>query len=124
MYVCGSYLPPFPDNMQRTGIHTHQDGLIHVEPRSTRESGADATVALFAEGVDLQVSQDRLVLPDGTSFEDGDDCDGEPGEVRIIRDGEPVDAPPEELRLREGGTVVYAFAPAGAEVPPPPSAQR
>ncbi len=124
VYVCDAYLPPFPDNMATVGIHTHADGLIHVEPRSTRETGADATVGRFADGVSLQVTQDSIELPDGTTYRDGDECGGEPAEVRILRDGEEVDGEPEELPLRDGGTVAFVFAPADAEIPPVPADPR
>lgn len=121
VYVCDGYLPPFPDNMRTAGLHTHADGLIHVEPRSTRDTGTNATVGRFAEGVDMNVSQDQLVLPDGTRYQDGDECDGQPADVRILRNGEAIATNPDDIRLTEGGTVAVVFAPAGDEVPPVPS---
>lgn len=121
VYVCDSYLPAFPDNMASTGLHTHQDGLAHVEPRSTAETGANATLARFAEGVSLEVSQEAIVLPDGSRYEDGDECDGEPATVRLLRNGEPTTAAPEDIRLTNGGSFAFVFAPEDAEVPPVPS---
>ena len=122
VYVCDSYLAAFPDNMSTSpGIHTHADGLAHVEPRSTRETGANATLGLFADNVGLEVTQESLKLPDGTVYSDGDECSGNSAEVRVLRDGVVIDGDPNEVRLRDGGTVAFVFAPDGAEIPPVPS---
>jgi hypothetical protein len=122
VYVCDAYLPPFPDNMAAVGLHTHADGLIHIEPRSTRETGVNATVGRFADGVGLEVTEESMELPDGTTYRDGDQCGGDPAEVRILRDGQVVDGDPDELRLRDGGTLAFVFAPTNADIPPVPAA--
>lgn len=121
VYVCDSYLPPFPDNMATTGLHTHQDGLAHIEPRSTAETGADAALARFAQEMSLEVGQEAIVLPDGTRYEDGDECDGEPATVRLLRNGEITDVAPEDVRLTDGGSFALVFAPEDADIPPIPS---
>ena len=52
--VCGVWLPPAPQfeteagNPQiRVGIHSHADGLIHIHPFNSSESGSHATVGRF-----------------------------------------------------------------------------
>ena len=122
VYVCDSYLPAFPENMSTSpGLHTHADGLAHVEPRSTRESGANATLGRFVDNVGLEVTQESLKLPDGTIYNDGDECSGRPAEVRVLRDGVAIDGDPNEVRLRDGAVTAIVFAPADAEIPPVPS---
>lgn len=122
VYICDSYLPQFPDNVQFGGIHTHNDGLIHVEPFSSLDTGENATFGRFAEGVGLEVNeaQDKLTLPDGRELEDGDDCNGEPGDLRVLDDGEPVEGDPNDIRLADGGVIAVIFAPEDAEIPEVP----
>ena len=122
VYVCDSYLPQFPDNVQFGGIHTHNDGLIHVEPFSSLDTGENATFGRFAEGVGLEISDDQssMTLPDGRELEDGDDCNGEPGELRVLNDDQPVDGDPNDIRLDDGGVIAVIFAPEDAEIPDVP----
>lgn len=125
VYVCDAYLPPFPDNMATSpGLHTHTDGLAHIEPRSTRETGANATIGRFADNVGVEVTQESLTLPDGTTYNDGDECSGKPAEVRVLRDGEVVEGDPNQIRLRDGAEVAFVFALVDAEIPPVPSAAQ
>ena len=122
VYVCNGYLPAFPDNMSTApGVHTHADGLAHVEPRSTRDTGANATLGRFVDNVGLEVTQESIELPDGTVYRDGDECEGQPAEIRVLRDGEILEGDPNQVRLRDGGNVAFVFAPAEAAIPPVPS---
>ena len=51
-YVCDSFLPNWVDAIEdRDGIHTHQDGVIHIHPFSSSSSGNRARLSVFAEQV-------------------------------------------------------------------------
>lgn len=45
--------------------------------------GEDANLAAFAETTGLELSDGSLTLPSGETYEDGDDCGGEPGVVQV-----------------------------------------
>ena len=121
IYICDNYIPQFADNVSTgLGIHTHNDGLVHVEPRSALDTGDNATFGRFADGVDLEVSQERIKLPDGREFEDGGECGGEEAQVRILRQGEPFRGDPMDMKLEDGSDMTIVFAPEGADIPPVP----
>lgn len=130
VFTCGQFQPPYSDiKTDTSGIHGHGDGLIHIHPFSTRYTGDGATLGAFGEQVGLVIEDDRLVLPSGTDFSNGDDCGGEPGVVQVkvwadgadnegrLLDGDFADFDPDN-----GSLVTIAFAPEGAELPKPPSA--
>src|SRR5687768_7290916 len=121
VYICNDYISQFPDNVATgLGIHTHNDGLAHVEPRSALDTGKNATFGRFADGLDLEVSQERIKLPDGREFEDGGDCGGDAAQVRILRDGKAFKGDPNDIRLKDGHNITIVFATEGKEIPPVP----
>ena len=90
--VCGEVLPPFPNSPG--GVHSHGDGLIHIHPRSSDETGSNATLALFFSSVDGALTDDSLTLPSGKTYANGDPCpDDEPGQLIVTVDGVIQDAP-------------------------------
>jgi len=129
VYVCDRYLAPLADQLgDRYGIHTHEDGLIHVHPTVAEATGDGAVLARFAEEVGLGLEDGSLTLPDGTQLQDGDDCGGTAGTVRVLTWDSPDDPTPEvheedlgEVPLRTDGAVLaVVFAPEDAEIPQPP----
>jgi hypothetical protein len=129
VYVCDRYAAPLADQLgDRYGIHTHEDGLIHVHPTAVESTGAGAVLARFAEEVGLGLEQGSLTLPDGSRFQDGDDCGGAAGTVRVLTWDSPDDPSPEiveeapgEVPVRTNGAVLaVVFAPEDAEIPQPP----
>jgi hypothetical protein len=130
VYVCDAYQPTLADaQADESGIHTHADGLIHIHPFSTRYTGEDANLAAFGETVHLELSDDSLTLPDGTTYENGDDCGGEPGVVQVKvwenladADGRLLESGFADYAPQEGQLVTIAFAPEGTQLDLPPSA--
>ena len=129
VYVCDGYIPPLADRLgDRYGIHTHEDGLIHVHPTAAESTGEGAVLARFAEEVGLGLEQGSLTLPDGSRFQDGDDCGGVPGTVRVLTWDSPDDPSPEvvasvpgEVPLHTDGAVLaVVFAPEDVAIPQPP----
>lgn len=84
--VCGDELPVLYDaGPDLLGIHTHEDGLIHIHPFSTRAAGNQATLGKFFDQVGLKVSDDAVELPSGlaeeTVYRSGETtCGGEEAE--------------------------------------------
>ena len=131
VYTCDGFAEPLADrNGDANGIHSHEDGLIHIHPTSSQATGDNATLSVFTEEVELGLEDDRLEVPGGDTFVEGEDeCDGEPGQVRLAVWDDPSDETPEiltedvaDLRLGENQLITIAFAPEGPELPKPPSA--
>ena len=77
---------------QRTGIHSHDDGLIHWHPFSSAAVGSNATLGVFLDTYDVKLTNDKLTFPESQRsaletqlaeqpprddilvWEDGDDC--------------------------------------------------
>ena len=121
-YLCDSYAPNLGDISG--GIHSHADGLIHIEPLTRRESGKNATLARFLDAADVDVDDDSLQLPGGKEFEEGKTkCGGDKeGVMQLKVNGEPpVTTGLTSRKMEEGDIVTIAFAPEGAEIPKPPS---
>jgi hypothetical protein len=126
IWVCNGFEPvgagePSPD---LTGIYTRGDGLIHIRPTEPSYAGRNATLALFADSIGLDVSPEALYLPDGGVR---DTCDGRAARVTVWRwDADDLSKPPEQLghdlwtirftKNRE----VYVIALNPEDAPPPP----
>ncbi len=146
-YVCDTFQPDLVEFTapQNGGTHTHGDGLIHVHPFSTARSGENATVvnwirdggAVLGGGDDLTDSS--LGIPGGETLTEGEDsCEGLDGDpiVQVAVWDSAADAvdgqDPDRVVTEDFGSVRFetdgmaftiAFAPEGAELPPPPSTE-
>jgi peptidylprolyl isomerase len=134
IYDCDRYLAPidgsaFPDP---SGIHTHDDGLIHIHPFADGASGSNATLQVFFDflGVDLTDDRLRVETPVNTVMDrrNGDVCpDGRRGRVRVLEFPAPTHSNPVEvrqpgrLRLQRDQVIAIVFAPDDRLVGPPPS---
>lgn len=130
--VCGTWLDAPPEFEDASGIHSHGDGLIHLHPYQADAQGRNANVGRFLRGGGWEASEDSLVLWDGSEWEDGDRCDGEPGRVVWkaapledwkrgdvpVRTGDPADFAP-----KNGDIVAIGFLPEGVELEEPPTAR-
>lgn len=129
LYACGAgdgsggYLPDLAQPSDLIGIHTHSDGIVHVEPQSSADTGGNATLGRWDEGQpDLELDADSITVGERT-WSNGDACPGgQPGRVRVIQDGQEVDTEPGDVRIRPDGQVTVAFAPEGSPIPPIPDA--
>lgn len=123
VYLCDGFAPPIQEQHDPKGIHTHGDGVIHVHPFRRSVAGRNAVLSVFADAVDMTLTESEIKLPGGESFKEGEDeCDGEPGIVQVKVDGEIVTEDVRNIRFSEDRMVMtIAFAPRGAEIPDPPS---
>lgn len=58
--------PVYPDFVS-TGVHSHDDGVIHWHPYSFRASGARAKLGIFLDNYGVTLTSSKLVLPEGPS---------------------------------------------------------
>ena len=148
--------PPFQSSRDEEGIHSHQDGVIHIHPFFDRTAGRNAQVRAFMREMGGAITEDAIEMPDGRIFgieeertivdeegnpvldEDGNEqtetgpveCDGEPVIIQVARwhrssqlDRDPVIYTEDLESVRffaDQEAFVFARAPEGADIPPPP----
>ncbi len=143
VYDCDRFLPAFTSAADPDGIHSHQDGVIHIHPWNSSASGTDARLDVFFEAMGARVSDDEISGPGIGVLEAGSDCNGEPTVIRAVRferiaEGDPAGGEPESLSdlyspiaeylddfddirlLEDLEAFTFARVPPGAEVPLPP----
>jgi len=88
-------------NFLRTGIHSHDDGVIHWHPYTARAVGRNATLGVFLDTYEVVLTNDSLTFPSGSALAANSDfppqnfnpleeyiegetqCDGEDAEVSV-----------------------------------------
>ena len=138
LYLCDYFSQPLNDEGEdKNGIHTHADNLIHIHPFTSAAGGRNAKMKVFFDQTGLQVSNDRIKLPDGRVFKSGETkCDGKPAEVKVMhwkvartaptaeKADDEIDGDFGDIRFTEDlGAYTIAFVPKGTEIPAPPEAQ-
>ena len=137
-----------PTNVEyaRTGIHSHDDGLIHWHPFSSASVGSRAQLGVFLDVYSVELSNDVLQFPEDQRaqlpaefqedgrFESGEtectiDGETETGRLQVVRwdnisdtgDGTTFIAGFNDIRLdKDAMAVVIAFVPDGTDVGKPP----
>jgi len=129
--ICGTIQPNMPQPGNLIGLHTHTDGLIHVEPYvtgSALDRGANANLGRFAEGEPgFKLSSTEVQVPGGKARKNRDQCDGKPGKL-VIRQWPDATADahtdytdPSKVKITDGGALTIAFVADGADIPKPAS---
>lgn len=150
-YACDQFLgdleghfeneTPVDEEYAKYGIHSHDDGVIHWHPRPAA-AGTKAKLGVFLDTYRVKVSSDGIEFPpgqnEGKSYKvDTDKCKDENGkdveaQVQVIvwdSHDDPGSSQKyitdfDNIRLdRDLMAITIAFAPAGAEIPLPPSAE-
>ena len=112
--VCGRTLSPLLGGADQGGIHSHDDGVIHVEPTRPSSARANATFRRFEEAHGLRISGSRLRWLDGSRPVDvkaSDGCDGQEAEIVSFVNGQERVGAPGSIRLRDGQTIVVSLLP-------------
>lgn len=81
----GAWVEPFQSNDDDVGIHSHRDGLISIHPFFEESAGRNATFGLFADSMNIEVTDTSITLDDGRILAAGAICDGEPAVVQMHR---------------------------------------
>ena len=143
-YACDQWLPDLQGNKEelstaggllnegfrRTGIHSHDDGVIHWHPYSSAATGRNAKLGVFLDVYGIKLSDTKLEFPadqGGAVYEEGvtkcTDADGKSvdGEV-VVYAFEAFNSPDDystyitnfdDIRLKQDGMAFsVVFAPA------------
>ncbi len=141
IYVCDRWVQNVPDRGPDTlGIHTHEDGLIHIHPFLAGAAGRSATLGKFFDQTGLKVTDSSITLPPGDVFgertyKNGETkCGDKDGRVIMAywEDAQTAGGEPDDVRTsniggehfeKDLGAFTIAFLPEGVdEIPAPPSA--
>lgn len=130
--LCGEWATPLRDGPagDTSGIHTHEDGLIHAHPFVASAAGRNATFGKLMDTTDTKVSATSVDLKrDKEKFENGDKCGNKPAKLtartfKNLEDttGTLLKGDPSKWRLKDGALITISFNPEGFKVTQPPSA--
>ena len=152
MYVCDGWLPKLSGNQEETvldastgsetlvnadfaatGIHSHDDGVIHYHPYSSKSVGKRARLGIFLDVYDVELNTDRLALPEsqGGDVYNVDDyqCNGKDVEIKVVAWDSYTDTGKgttnitdlADVKITNDGMVfAIAVVPVGTEVSMPP----
>jgi hypothetical protein len=128
-YVCDSFLPPLVDvTADTSGLHTHGDGIAHIHPFSNAYAGKNATLGNWGPTVGVDFGSNSWELSDGTTYENGYDCGGQPATLSVyVWVVDDPTAPPQvftsdfaDIRFdTDRSAFTFAVVPEGTEVPKP-----
>jgi hypothetical protein len=126
----------------RTGVHSHDDGVIHWHPFTAAAVGTRAKLGVFLDVYGVELSDESIKFPAGqpspalpADFPDGElvegeqQCAGEDGEVSVVvwenfsdtDDGVTYISNFDQIRVANDGMVFsIAFVPRDTSVPMPP----
>jgi len=153
-YACDEWLPNLAGNKEeqstdgqlvnnkfrRTGIHSHEDGVIHWHPFSSESTGRNAKFGVFLDVYGIKLGNGKLEMPadqgsevyqEGTTKctdKDGKSVDGELVVYAFNAYDKPTDFTTyitdfTDVRLKQDGMAfTVVFAPAGENPGLPPSA--
>jgi len=151
IYACDTWLPKIVGNQEETfvdsqgneslvndtyattGIHSHDDGVIHYHPFSTKAVGQRARIGVYLDVYDIELSEDRLVLPEaqgGEVFDIADyRCNGEEVDIKVVAWNSFTDTGagitfitdlPDVRITNDGMVFAIAIVPVGTEISMPP----
>ena len=132
IYDCGERVPPFRNQVDPDGIHSHGDSLIHIHPYNSSATGDDARLGVFLDTMDASIDVEGIFAESGEFApilaEDG--CDGEPAVVKVARWNIGAAGGPEIIEVYEddfddirllgdGEGFTFALVAVGDDPPPP-----
>jgi hypothetical protein len=125
VYECDHFTENVKDNgRDPLGIHTHNDGIMHIHPFVKSAAGKNATIKIFADTVGMKVNVTSFKLPgEEKTFRDGQKCKGKTGEVTLWVNGKQRTGNPATYKPNDRDLIVLAFTAKGEKPPTvPPSA--
>ena len=109
------------------GLHSHADGIIHMEPATSEDAGRHATLGKYFDYGGWKLSSTGYEFL-GTKVSNGDKCGTGPGQLQwaVARwDGTDPPGPqkytvktgnPADYKLNQGDVIIVAFLPPGKSI--------
>ena len=92
------------------GLHSHTDGLIHMEPQTSDEVGRNANIGAYFKFSGFQISGTHIKFVKA-DLSNGDKCANAPGALRWLVDGKERTGNPADYVLHDNDWIVIAFLP-------------
>jgi hypothetical protein len=98
-------------------LHSHDDGLIHVEPLVSSDGGKNATLGAYFKygGWKLSATSINFV---NVNRKNGDKCNGKPGVLRWAVNGKEMHGDPAKYKVAQADVIELVFTTADAKLPP------
>jgi hypothetical protein len=100
------------------GLHSHGDGLIHIEPSTRDEMGRHATLGQYFKFAGFGLSATSISFANTVNEENGLPCNSKPGVLRWAVNGEEQRGNPAAYALQNGDVIELVFTTADATMPP------
>ncbi|HWM21304.1 MAG TPA: hypothetical protein VNO51_16540, partial [Ilumatobacteraceae bacterium] len=118
----------------QTGIHSHDDGVMHWHPYTSRAVGKNAKLGVFLDVYEVELDNDALRFPDnqlgGEDYIEGETkCGTDDAELQVVvwdsfsdtDDGTTYIANFDNIPIRQDGMVfAIAFVPRDTDIQMPP----
>jgi hypothetical protein len=98
-------------------LHSHDDGLIHIEPLTTTDGGKNATLGSYFKYGGWKLSEKSIEFFN-VKEKNGNKCHGKPGVLRWAVNGKEQHGNPAKYKLAQGDVVELVFTTANAKLPP------
>jgi hypothetical protein len=92
------------------GLHSHGDGIIHIEPQTSDEVGKHATLGTYFKFGGWHLDSNKVSFV-GETKTNGDKCGTEPGVVRWQVNGAEQHGNPASYKINDGDEIMVAFVP-------------
>jgi hypothetical protein len=91
-------------------LHSHRDGVIHMEPVVTADTGDNASLGNYFKytGFELSSTHVKFVTAD---LKNGDKCGDATGKLHWLVNGKERTGDPTKYQMRDGDWIVIAFLP-------------
>jgi hypothetical protein len=98
-------------------LHSHDDGLIHIEPLTDSDGGKNATLGAYFKYGGWKLSETSINFVN-VDEKNGNKCQGKPATLRWSVNGKEQHGDPAKYKLSDGDVVELVFTTATAKLPP------
>jgi hypothetical protein len=151
-YACDQWLPNLTGALEdagttgnqkylSSGVHSHDDGVIHWHAFTSRATGTNAKLGLFLDNYGIELTEDKLQFPPdqngGATYEDGETkctVDGEEkdGVLKVVvydpyndaGSGQTYITDFDDIAIKNSTSIAIVFAPEGTNAGLPPTANQ
>jgi hypothetical protein len=99
------------------GLHSHEDGLIHMEPAGSQDEGKNATLGRYFQYGGWKLNETSINFVN-VNEKNGNKCNGKPGVLRWAVNGKEMHGNPSKYKLFNADVVELVFTTADAKLPP------